>query len=342
MKKHKIFISITFMLGIVITFYFFNPFQLLQDDSSPSPKIETAINEYPELGAGFSMKVSNENIKTDSDIIDFFIMESPQDELTIFFENFYTNSEFVLNLFYDYQQIDFKVDGHKKTTNYFFELNENESISIPVILPKTIKADKSPHKLLVSIVVAPYYHEKDLKLNSDHYGIVMDYEIEYDGYNSSESFSQKPEINQPELIDLPFASALMINDDLNMNAKVANNPPHSLSVKPNEEVTLAYRAGPEENATNYLLTVLIDWKQTLINNNEPFQIINIPDSNKVGYGTFTFIAPNDPGDYELIAYLIPEPFTRKSDDLFSISSSTRFTLSVPQKNQGYHLMVIKQ
>ncbi|WP_112180351.1 hypothetical protein [Paraliobacillus zengyii] len=120
----------------------------------------------------------------------------------------------------------------------------------------------------------------------------------------------------------------MINNDFNSNTKVANYPPHSLSVKLNEEVTLAYLAGPEENATNYLLTVLIDWKQTFINHNEPFQIINIADFNKVGYGTFTFIAPIDPRDYELIAYLIPEPFTRKGKDSFSISSSTRFTLSV--------------
>lgn len=327
MKKLKIYVGITFMLGIIIIFYFFNPFQLLQDDSSPSPKIDIAINEYPEFGSGFSMKVSNKNIKTDSDIIDFFIMENPQDKLTIFFENFYTDGEFVLNLFYDYQQLEFKVDNQEQSKNYYFELGENESISIPVTLSDEIIADDLPHKLLASIVVAPNSHEKELKLNSDYYGIVIDYEIEYGNYNALNNYNQQFEIVQPKLIEIPFGSALMINDDFNANTKVANYPPHSLSVKPNEEVTLAYRAGPEENATNYLLTVLLDWKQALINN-EPFQIIKIPDSTKVGYGTFTFIAPNDPGDYELIAYLIPEPFTRKSDDLFSISLSTRFTLSV--------------
>ncbi|WP_112180350.1 hypothetical protein [Paraliobacillus zengyii] len=67
-----------------------------------------------------------------------------------------------------------------------------------------IKADNSPHKLLAPIVVAPNSHEKDLKLNSDYYGIAIDYEIEYEGHNALESFSGNLEVSQPELIGIPF------------------------------------------------------------------------------------------------------------------------------------------
>lgn len=47
----------------------------------------------------------------------------------------------------------------------------------------------------------------------------MDYEIEYGDYNALNNYSQQFEIICPELIDMPFGSALMINEKINLYAK---------------------------------------------------------------------------------------------------------------------------
>lgn len=77
--------------------------------------------------------------------------------------------------------------------------------------------------------------------------------------------------------------------------------------------------------------VLVVWKQANINN-KSFQLINIEDLNKVGFGTLSLKVPNKTGEYEVVAFLIPNPFDQKTNYYYyyyyDIATSTRFTLDV--------------
>jgi len=323
MNKIKLIITVILLLliSVVGLFYFKSN---SENKTAPQPKaVEVAAEEY-----GFEMEIKNNN-KTN--IADTLLIDKLDDTLYLNFKNNYIDGEFLFTLFYDYKQIDFKIGDLSYKGKYQFNLKKGEQISIPFKLPENIETDEYIHKLLASVVIAPNSHEKKLKLNSDFYGMVMDYEINYQQVKTGNSIA-RPNLNDittdTQLIDLEFGSAIMLNQDFNKSTNMAKYPPHVINTNKGNNIKLAYRAGTTYEAQQYLLMVLVDWKQAKINN-ELFQLINIEDLNKVGFGTLNLQVPKKTGEYEVVAFLIPNPFNQKNNDYYyDIASSTRFTLDV--------------
>ncbi|MCM3216789.1 hypothetical protein WKH57_24975 [Niallia taxi] len=321
MKKIKITLSVIFLLIISVVGLVFYKTNFENKTTPNSKAVEATAEEY-----GFEMEIKNNN-KTS--VADTLLIDKLEDTLYLNFKNNYIDGEFLFTLFYDYKQIDFKIKDLDYKGNYKFKLKKGEQISIPFKLPEEINTDEFIHKLLASVVIAPNSHEKDLKLNSDFYGMVMDYEINYQQIKTDNSIA-RPNLNDittnTQLIDLEFGSAVMLNQDFNKNTNMAKYPPHAITTNKGTNLKLAYRAGTTYEAQQYLLMVLVDWKQANINN-ESFQLINIEKLNKVGFGTLNLQVPNKTGEYEVVAFLIPNPFEQKTNDYYyDIATSTRFTL----------------
>ena len=79
-----------------------------------------------------------------------------------------------------------------------------------------------------------------------------------------------------------------------------------------------------------LIILTVGFEQTNINE-KIYEVVELNQSNSVFNDSFEFVAPSEPGKYEVIAYLVHDPFkTMQSTDLSNstVGHSQRFTLEV--------------
>lgn len=115
-------------------------------------------------------------------------------------------------------------------------------------------------------------------------------------------------------------------------------PEKNLQVQPNEKVNLMYNiSNIESNLALMILTV--GFEQAKIDD-KYYEVIELNESNSVFNDSFDFVAPSEAGKYEVIAYLIYDPFkTMKSTSLSNstVGHSYRFTLEV-MNNSGIYIL----
>ena len=100
-----------------------------------------------------------------------------------------------------------------------------------------------------------------------------------------------------------------------------------MQAKAGETITLAYRAGNYENASELMVIVLIDWKQSQINDVNSLYIRNKP--GYIGYGELNITTPLQAGEYEVTAFVVDSPFSLRDFNTFHTHDTAyRFTLTV--------------
>ncbi|MFJ7977932.1 hypothetical protein ACIQZI_19980 [Peribacillus sp. NPDC096379] len=292
--------------------------------TTPEVNVSNASQEENQFGLGYSIEVNNKNSNILNKENARLLMDSPNTKLDVSFDNRAKSGNFIMKVFYDYEEINFKVDQSKFNNSYTFELGKGKRINLPIYLSDKIKADHHSHKLTVSILASPEKHAKNIEAKTNFFGITTDYELFYN--EAEREFENNKTYEKPiKLLNNAF-TGLVISQDFN-NFKEVPLPPYSTKVKKGERVKFSYRAGNYENVSDYLIMVLLDWNQVEMDN-EKYKLLNI-ENTKVGYGTFEILAPKEAGLYEFTAYIVPEPFvnrTIENDDL--IDQAYRFTLEV--------------
>lgn len=235
-------------------------------------------------------------------------------------------SEYVLKIFVDYEETNFFIN-QIEYNKYFFEAKETDSFFVQLSFPKNKIDWTKTHILTAAIFQDPQLHEGNFNLN-----INPSFSVDFTLMPTENNTAQLQNIYyfyQPTtLLNIPF-NGIMLNTDYNLTD---NNqvffPPSSMDVKCGEKVKLAYRvSGGSPYVKDILFLLLVDWKQTDINN-IPYMYIqnNYP---KVSCEYIEFEAPNVSGQYEIVALMSSFPFQLRNKlncDLNSVS--TRFTLNV--------------
>lgn len=241
--------------------------------------------------------------------------------------------DFVMTVYYDYEQIDFQIgeDGISDK-EYIFTLEDGYEITLPIYLPEEIEKDGA-HKLLVSFCIGSDVHAMNLEEFSNWYGFQKVYDVVFDVENTT--FVEITDFNAPDkTVDLLYSFSL--NQDYSysiIDTQIMPHPPKVLNAKCGETVDLMYNisnnvAGVVNNG-EVLIIVSVGFKQVTIDG-ELYKLLTIPDG-KTGMGDLKIQAPQDPGYYEVIAYAITNPFTKNTFDnniSSELQSSYRFTLCV--------------
>jgi hypothetical protein len=250
-------------------------------------------------------------------------LENINDNLNIQFANLTEhNSEYLLKIFLDYNEIDFEHEGNYKS-DYIFTANSGESLIIPISLSEDNSFDSS-RILTVAIFTAPDKHAYEINLMSNQYGVVMSYELA----NKNRTVITNTNATEPsEYLSLSF-QGLMLNFDFspenNMSVKF---PPYSISTKENELIEIAYRAGKYENVSDIIIVVMVNWNQQKINGMPYLHLVNKPDF--ISFGSVSFIAPAETGKYDVVAFVVESPYSNKNADNFHFHDKAyRFTLIV--------------
>lgn len=102
------------------------------------------------------------------------------DELSVKVTNIGEEQELILKVFYDYEEIAFKVSGEADfQKQYIFNLDGTNEANLNLQLSKEIKKDDLTHKLLISIYPNPKVQEKSKMTRTSNSKIIMNYDITY-------------------------------------------------------------------------------------------------------------------------------------------------------------------
>lgn len=252
--------------------------------------------------------------------------------ITVKFNNNGKNRNFIMNVYYDYKPLRFKI-GNKGDYEqlYKFDLDDGHEIELPLYLPVDLNM-VGAHKLLVTFSIGHDSHAKELKQVIEWYGASTIQDIVFESNTQQVLFDQEISFDEPtNEVNMQYDYTLNQDYDYTiLDSGVLPSPPISLTVKPKQEFKLNYNvAYSGENDGQVLLITTIGYKATSINN-QPYLTLKVPKGKSV-VGEATIQAPEEPGLYEIISYSISSPFDKiNSQNLrnHTIQASPRFTLEV--------------
>jgi hypothetical protein len=257
-------------------------------------------------------------------------MDTPQDTLEVSFSNNTSSEQFICKIFYDYEEVKFKVLNQSTfDTSFVFNLKEANSINIPFQLDKAILRDNKSHKLTIGIYASPEKNAKTRKLMTNFYGMTMDYEVYYE--TSGKISLKKQESKTIKTLDNINFEGLVINNKISNKSDEVLFPPYSIKVKKGEKIELAYFTNLTnsipETVENYLILSMLDWKQIQMSGH-PYLLLD-QSSLSTDSRTFYITAPDKEGLYDFTAFIVPNPdHSKNEDNFFPIDHAYRFTIEV--------------
>lgn len=331
----KIIISIIFLSCILLCILVSKQIVTSQNTDS-SIEVSSTPQDILTLGEGYSLGVDVSNKSKSVQSVDkvngLILLDDSQDIFECSFTNNTDEEQFILKVFYDYEEVEFTVpESNQYNTTYLFDLPRGNSIVIPIKLNESILKDTMSHKLTIGIYANPKEFTKNQKIMSNFFGTTLDYEISYQEGNREISLKESYSEPSKALDNIDF-SGLVINNNVD-NFEEISLPPYSIQVKKGEKVNLSYfvnliQSIPEE-VESYLILSMLNWEQVQMND-QPYLLL---DTVSLGteYGTFYITAPDEEGLYEFVSYVVPNPENNKNEDNFyPIETAYRFTIEVIQ------------
>lgn len=254
--------------------------------------------------------------------------DAADDNLHLLFSNFYGSAaEYVLKIFLNNASVYFSVDGREGVSSFYFYLNHGETVTWNINLE--YDSDVLTHAELTAIIVRhPRAFQYDVRFfEHQNYGIISRHYF----FVGDSSLGQWV---------LPIDSDLFVefkdyaNHFFGFNVTTSKDnyrdiPSPYFRVNPGELVEFSFLLGDiAASATrHFAVFALLGWEQIAINGNAVLHIRLNYDHDGVlmpQIGTFTFVAPYEPGYYEFLAYAIGvsddemSPFSN-SDNSFRIT-----------------------
>lgn len=288
----------------------------------------------------FSNKVENRNtgyrlqIEQDNSDLSNCSMQinDSKDEFTcnvIFTNNTNKNNKFSLSVYLNYSQIPFKTSQSDYSVSYEFDLASNASITIPIsfISDQILYENNS---LIFNIVSGINKHAYNLGEPTNLFAINSEYNLQL---NNSQLNLENQVISDsdynPININTNF-SGIIVNEDFD-NLNIFSKPNNALHVKSNQNVNLAVRFGGYNDINNYLIFLVLNNEQVLLNNSQNYLLFKDLNSS-LNYTNITFKAPEKKGSYELWAQMAKNPLQFQNNPLTSrrrsLDYSHRITLIV--------------
>lgn len=312
----------------------------IKSDSSQSGLMETTLqggmagNSFDTIyTAGVSTDDTTNEMKKDMVLAITDLDES----LNFTYKNQGKDRKVVMTVYYDYKQVPFKVNQDEEyTLQHQFDVKDGELIEGEFYLDPTIDISGCSHKLMVSFISGYDIHQSDLESELENsYGLGVVYDTtntNVDDENTKCEMKSIEAVSPARVFSNFYSEPLIINMDMQNKVQEKQRillPDALLQVKPNEEVKLMYNIS-NQDYESALLLLTVGFEQVDINSNK-YEVVQLDQENSVVNGPLSFIAPKEPGKYEVIAYLVYDPWkTMKSTDLSnsSVGLSYRFTLEV--------------
>lgn len=259
--------------------------------------------------------------------------------LDLEFTNARTDGEFLLKILWNFEEIDFSIDGGAMNNHYVFSSSYKETKRWQVSFAENL-SDSSEEFLghIAAIVLSePNVYQKNANFyDHNYYGFVG---IQYvftrgklDDFDEFHEFDSRKII--PENAFQEFDkynggyNSINVTDDAQT---LINNPSPYLVVNPGEIVELNFLIGASIlDLDEYVLVGLLGNDQVELNGhpNIPIRLSKDPETNEIlpQAGKLSFVAPDEPGDYEFLVYQFG--LGNKMLGLSMVDNSFRITIVV--------------
>ncbi|MBQ1787092.1 MAG: hypothetical protein II005_10295 [Turicibacter sp.] len=336
-KRKYVAVSVGCILVIIVSFFLSFNTNLI--DSNMNSDLDLKNTNYFEgYDTVYSVGVSNQNSDTDLKNNQQLAVTNLSEPFNFYFRNQGKDRKMVMTVYYNYEQIDFKLNLEDDYTNqYVFDIKDGELIEETLYLDSTIEMNECMNKLMISFTSGYDTHQSDLDTYpTDEYGVTVIYDLFFTNIFNEDNGKVCVERTEPSIptnVFQDFVSLpLIINMDYEnklQNQKLIAVPESVLQVQSNEKINLMYNISNIE-FDSALIILTVGFEQTNINE-KIYEVVELNQSNSVFNDSFEFVAPSEPGKYEVIAYLVHDPFkTMQSTDLSNstVGHSQRFTLEV--------------
>ena len=327
----KVFILV-FALYFAITFASCSNTKIKDDRSTNIDKYNPAMGEYSVSYLIDANSKSSPNNFKEKNLL--YIPKNEPIEITFGSANLQDKGhKIIMKVYYDYKMIDFKLgDKDKFISEHIFNLKNNTKISININLEdEIITYDNKMHKLLITFTTGYTQHASDLDLVTDSYGLSAVYDVvhqlDYESnFNSYPYAGLIPKSN----FDKSFGN-LIINTDYENTTQKSEfggilNPPPMLKTKKGSVLPLMYNLN-KANSESALIILTLNYDQIKINDKFA-ELIKLDGNKGTANGTINIKVPIIPGKYELIGYVIHNPYKKYSGGSNLVYTSYRFTLLV--------------
>lgn len=250
-------------------------------------------------------------------------LEHWADEMRFQLDTSAINERYTFLLFLDYEQVPFYINGVAYEQYEIHVQEETDSHSFSFRLAQEPDSEQI-HRLTGIIADHPDVHlaeEKSLDFLDDRSLTASRSLVIGDAQISA--FPETAAVQPEQLYDSPSADVLINCHTDKLERYV---PDKEVFVKKGEPLTIQYHAGGYPSSTSLLLLATAGFQQMELDG-QPYLYFDALPAGQTAAGYAQMQTPGEPGSYEVIVYLFPDPFTDRSSDL-SAQSSFRFTLTV--------------
>ena len=164
--------------------------------------------------------------------------------------------------------------------------------------------------------------DQEDRLVSGRDSIILNFDLIVGDAGELNGFEAEKEL--PELLYDSAGSGIILNtytDEL-----VSKIPDKEVHVQSGEKLTIQYHAGAYDD-NDFLMFVTCGYEQMKLNDKDYLYFSDLPDK-QLAAGYCQMETPTEPGRYEVIGYVIPEPFLEDGISSQHPDESYRFTLVV--------------
>lgn len=249
-------------------------------------------------------------------------LEQWDDPMNFMVESAGVERQFAIYFLCDYQQIPIMIDG-VSYDQFYIGANGNYSGEYSFSLAEEPEPGKI-HKL--TAIMTAYSDvlmaDQEELLVSTKDSIILNFNL-YIG-DAQEMVSFETEKTDADILYDSAGSGIILNtytDEL-----VSKIPAKEVFVKSGEPLTIQYHAGAFEN-NDFLIFITAGYEQMKLNGQSYLYFSDLP-SKQLAAGYCQMETPKEPGQYEVMGYVIPEPFLETGVSLQHANESYRFTLTV--------------
>jgi len=239
-----------------------------------------------------------------------------------------------LAIYYDYVAVPFRVGTQGEfCDSYNFEIENNTALQIPVYLDSKIEVDTMVHRII--FVFTPGYDEyaKDKDSISFNASIPQMYQLHYENYEEDVEYIDVSNQYIDDCQHFSYASVpLMLNTDIsNLNdadfsGLTLSDKYYVVSDTSSFDMNCII-TNTTQSAKTALVFVTVGHSPAKINGQD-YLLIDLGESSMT-VCNISIDLPSQSGAYDVIGYVVYEPFTSESnDDTAFPQTSNRFTIEI--------------
>ena len=269
---------------------------------------------------GYYFDVYTDSAK-DKDRLGIIELREYNDEIFFKVENAGQQRQFSVQIYIDCKQVPIKINNTEYDT-YLIDASENFAQEFAFQLAEPM--DTEYNHSLVAILTAGsdlLTNEVDFEM-SDSYSIAIDHLLSFDENNSM--IQSEYEMEETKIVTEYQSSGLLLNTDtIHFERTIPNR---ELQVSVHEKIALQYQTGGYEDCEEVAIIITIGSEQAKLNNQE--YILCKVDNGELVRGILNINAPHQEGNYEVMSWVIKDPFDFDKSERLPLDSSYRFTLNV--------------